>query len=222
MMKHAKGGLPMVLWIALLFAGAGRLDWARGWIATAVYVATMAITGALVHRYNPGLLEARGKKMAEDTPKFDKVLLRIYIPLTFVQVLVAGLDAVRFHALPLPPWTTAPGIVLFLAAMGLVCWTMTVNRFAESTVRIQQERGHTVVSSGPYGLVRHPMYVGSSLMYPATALMLGSGWAMAIALPMVLLIVCRTALEDRFLRSELPGYREYAAATRYRLVPGLW
>jgi len=99
---------------------------------------------------------------------------------------------------------------------------MTVNRFAESTVRIQSERNHAVVSSGPYRIVRHPMYVGMFLMYPATAMMLGSGWAMAVAALILVLIVWRTVEEDRFLHRELTGYREYAALTRYRLVPGLW
>lgn len=146
----------------------------------------------------------------------------IYIPLAFIQVLVAGLDAVRFHALPLPEWTLFPGIVLFVAAMAMVAWSLLANPFAESTVRIQPDRGQTVVSTGPYHIVRHPMYVGFVLMWPATALMWGSGWAMAVAALMLILVVWRTAEEDNFLRRELPGYQEYVDLTRFRLVPGLW
>jgi protein-S-isoprenylcysteine O-methyltransferase Ste14 len=212
----------MILWIALLFAGAGRFDWARGWIAAAVYVLTMTATGALVHRCNPGLLEARAKFIRKDTPSFDRIFMWIYLPLTYIQVLVAGLDAVRFRALLLPQWTLVPGIALFLAAMAMVTWTFLVNPFAETRVRIQPDRSHTVVSTGPYHIVRHPMYVGSILMYPATAMMLGSGWAMAVAALILVLIVWRTAEEDRFLHRELPGYLEFAAHTRYRLIPGLW
>jgi protein-S-isoprenylcysteine O-methyltransferase Ste14 len=220
--KLAAGMSMMVLWVVAAFAGAGRLDWARGWICAAVYILTMTLTGALAHRLNPGLLEARAKFIRKDAPLFDKIFVWIYFPLTFIQVLVAGLDAVRFHALPLPQWTLVPGIVLFLAAMAMVTWTFLVNPFAESRVRIQQDRGHTVVSKGPYSIVRHPMYVGSILMYPATAMMLGSGWAMAVASLILVLIVWRTSEEDRFLHRELTGYREYAALTRYRLIPGLW
>ncbi|MGA3160021.1 MAG: isoprenylcysteine carboxylmethyltransferase family protein [Terracidiphilus sp.] len=220
--KLAGGMSMMFLWVAIVFCGAGRLDWTRGWICTAVYVLTMTLTGALAHRLNPGLLEARTKFIRKDSPTFDKIFVWIYFPLTFIQVLVAGLDAVRFRTLPLPQWTLVPGIALFLAAMAMVNWTFLINPFAETTVRIQQDRGHKVVSTGPYRIVRHPMYLGSILMYPATAMMLGSGWAMAVAALILVLIVWRTAKEDRFLHCELPGYREYAAHTRYRLIPGLW
>lgn len=220
--KLAKGMSAMLLWVAAAFAGAGRLDWARGWVCVAVYVVTMTFVGALMHRFNPGLLEARGKFMRKDTRRFDRFFMWIYFPLTFIQVLVAGLDAVRFHGLAMPSWTLFPGIALFLAAMALVTWTFLVNPFAETTVRIQTDRGHTVVTDGPYRFVRHPMYAGSILMYPATALMLGSGWAMAVAALIALLILWRTAQEDRFLQDQLSGYAAYAARTHFRLVPGLW
>jgi protein-S-isoprenylcysteine O-methyltransferase Ste14 len=106
--------------------------------------------------------------------------------------------------------------------MGLIGCVMAMNRFAESTVRIQSERNHAVVSSGLYRIVRHPMYVGMILMYPATALMLGSGWAMAVAALILVLIIWRTSQEDRFLIQNLQGYPEFAAHTRYRLIPGIW
>lgn len=220
--KLAKGMSAMIIWVVAAFAGAGRLDWARGWVCVAVYMLVMTATGALVKRFNPGLLEARAKFIRKETPLFDKIFMLIYIPLAFIQVLVAGLDAVRFHALPLPEWTLFPGIVLFVAAMAMVAWSLLANPFAESTVRIQPDRGQTVVSTGPYHIVRHPMYVGFVLMWPATALMWGSGWAMAVAALMLILVVWRTAEEDNFLRRELPGYQEYVDLTRFRLVPGLW
>ncbi len=220
--KLAKGMSAMIIWVVAAFAGAGRLDWARGWVCVAVYMLVMTATGALVKRFNPGLTEARAKFIRKETPPFDKIFMLIYIPLAFIQVLVAGLDAVRFHALPLPEWTLFPGIVLFVAAMAMVAWSLLANPFAESTVRIQPDRGQTVVSTGPYHIVRHPMYVGFVLMWPATALMWGSGWAMAVAALMLILVVWRTAEEDNFLRRELPGYQEYVDLTRFRLVPGLW
>jgi protein-S-isoprenylcysteine O-methyltransferase Ste14 len=220
--KLAKGILAMIIWFGAAFAGAGRLDWARGWVCIAIYALVMAATGALVKRFNPGLTEARARVLRKDTPLFDKIFLWTYLPLTFIQVFVAGLDVVRFHALPLPEWTLLPGIVLFAAAMAMVAWSLLANPFAESTVRIQPDRGQTVVSTGPYRFVRHPMYVGLILIWPAAALMWGSGWAMAVAALMLILVVWRTAKEDSFLRRELPGYQEYAALTRFRLVPGLW
>jgi protein-S-isoprenylcysteine O-methyltransferase Ste14 len=106
--------------------------------------------------------------------------------------------------------------------MVLLAWAMAVNPFAETTVRIQTERGHTVVSSGPYRLVRHPMYAGAILMFLGTPLILGSMLALLLAIEVVLLFVGRTALEDRTLRRELLGYEAHAAWTRYRLLPGVW
>lgn len=214
--------LTMAFWIALCFGGAGRIDWVRGWICAAVYVICMTISGAVVRRLNRELMSERDQWKRHPMTRFDKVILSIYLPLFFLQVLVAGLDAVRYRWLPLPMGTTIPGALLFLAAMALVTWTMVVNPFAEATVRIQAERGHVVVSRGPYRAVRHPMYVGMILMFPATALILGSGWAMVVAGIMAALIIWRTGNEDNFLLRELPGYQEFAVCTRWRLVPGVW
>lgn len=210
------------LWAAALFGCAGRLDWTRGWITLAMYVVCMGATGFLVHRLNPGLLEARAKWRRKDTKGFDKVCLSLYLPLTLLQPAIGGLDAVRFGWSSIPFWAVYPGVLLFLVAMTLVTWTMSVNPHAESTVRIQSDRGHKVVTSGPYRIVRHPMYVGAILMYPATALVLGSMWALAMSALIAALMICRTALEDRTLRRELPGYQEFTALTQYRLIPGLW
>ena len=212
----------MALWIAAIFVSAGRLNWTRGWICMTAWVISMTVAGVLVRRRNPELLEARSKWRRKDTKLFDKYFLGIFVPLSFLQPAVAGLDAVRFGWSHIPFAAVYPGIALFTFAMALITWVMMVNPHAETTVRIQTDRGHTVVSSGPYRIVRHPMYVGVILMYPATALILGSLWALAIAALIAVLFIARTALEDRTLRRELPGYEEYAAVTRCRLVPGIW
>jgi protein-S-isoprenylcysteine O-methyltransferase Ste14 len=211
----------MALWIVLCFGGAGNLAWLRGWVCITAYLLVMTLTGVLMRRFNPGLMQARGKWKA-NTQSFDKVFLAVYLPLTLVQVFVGGMDAVRFGWMPLPEWTLWPGILLFLAAMGLVNWTLTTNPFAETTVRLQSDRGQRVITTGPYRLVRHPMYLGMIFLNAATALMLGSGWAMAVAGLMAALMVWRTAREDRFLYQSLSGYPEYAARTGSRLLPGLW
>jgi protein-S-isoprenylcysteine O-methyltransferase Ste14 len=218
----ARGLVPILLWITILFASAGRIDWKRGWAATAIYVLTMMAIGVLMRRVNPGLMSVRAKPKFKETQSFDKLFCWIFLPLTYLQIAVAGLDAVRYRWLPLPLGWALPGVLLFLLAMGLIAWPIVVNRFAEATVRIQSERNHAVVSSGPYRIVRHPMYVGMILLYPATALMLGSGWALVVAVLIAALILWRTAREDRFLLQNLPGYPEFAQQTRYRLIPGLW
>jgi protein-S-isoprenylcysteine O-methyltransferase Ste14 len=217
----AKALATMVLWITLCFGGAGTLAWPRGWACVTVYVLVMAFTGMLMRRFNPGLMQARGKWKV-NTQFFDKVFLAIFLPLTLGQVIVGGLDAVRFRWMALPQWTFAPGLVLFLAAMGMVNWVLTTNPFAETTVRLQPDRGQRVISTGPYRFIRHPMYVGMIFLNLATALMLGSGWAIAVSGLMAVLLVWRTTREDRFLNEFLSGYPEYAARTRFRLIPGLW
>jgi protein-S-isoprenylcysteine O-methyltransferase Ste14 len=182
----------------------------------------MAAVGLIVRRFNAPLMEARAKWRREDTKRFDKVFLAVFLPLTFIQPAVAGLDAVRFGWSSMPFGLMYAGAVLFALAMVLIAWTMAVNRYAETSVRIQTDRGHTVIASGPYRAVRHPMYVGAILMYVATPLILGSVWALAVSGLMIVLFIWRTALEDRTLRRELSGYEAYAARTRYRLLPGLW
>lgn len=212
----------MAFWTALLFVSAGTIHWLRGWICALSWIVIMLTMGIVVWRRNPSLMAARANWRRGDTKRFDKVILPFFLPLTIVQPAVAGLDAVRFRWTSMPFWTLYLGFALFLVAIAFIASVMAVNPWAESTVRIQADRGQQVVRSGPYRIVRHPMYVGIILMYPATAIMLGSLWALAIAAVIAVIFIVRTALEDRTLQRELPGYREFAAATRWRLLPGLW
>jgi protein-S-isoprenylcysteine O-methyltransferase Ste14 len=113
-------------------------------------------------------------------------------------------------------------MLIALPSFLFALWAMVVNTHFEATVRIQEEREHQVCSSGPYEIVRHPGYVSMILLAFANPLILGSRWAFAPAGLIVLLVLARTALEDRTLQDELLGYKEYAASTRYRLLPGVW
>jgi protein-S-isoprenylcysteine O-methyltransferase Ste14 len=213
---------PAALWIAALFLGAGRLDWPRGWFCVALYVVGMGTLGLIVNRRNAPLMEARAKWNRNQTRTFDKVFFAALLPLVYVQPALAGLDAVRFGWSSMPVGWAYGGAILFALALSLITWVMAINRHAEATVRIQSDRDHRVVSSGPYRVVRHPMYVGAILMYIATALVLGSVWALLPAIAMSACFMWRAAREDDTLRRELPGYEEFAARTRYRLFPGLW
>jgi protein-S-isoprenylcysteine O-methyltransferase Ste14 len=210
------------LFLGALFGGAGRLDWLRGWIFAGLYMAGMAGTGVVMHRLNPELIEARSKWRRKDTKPFDKVFLSLFLPLTLIQPAIGGLDAVRFQWTSLPFRLVWPGAAILGSGMALIAWTLAVNRHAETTVRIQTDRGHAVVSAGPYRFVRHPMYVGLILTYLAAPLILGSLWSLAVGCVIVGLVVWRTAMEDRTLRRELAGYEEFASRTQYRLAPGVW
>jgi protein-S-isoprenylcysteine O-methyltransferase Ste14 len=205
-----------------MFTAAGTAKWWRGWICVTAWILCMSVTGVLIKRKNPDVVAARGKWRHKDTKPFDKVFLAVYLPLTIMQPVVAGLEVVRFGHPGMPFVTVYWGIALLLLSMVPITWVMLVNPHAENTVRIQTERHHKTVSAGPYRYVRHPMYVGIILMFASIALILGSWWALLISGFIAVALVCRTALEDRTLRRELPGYEEFAQQTRYRLVPGVW
>jgi protein-S-isoprenylcysteine O-methyltransferase Ste14 len=209
-------------WTAAIFVSAGTVRWVRGWICVAATLATYAVCVMLVQLKNPTLMNARANWRHHDTKSFDKVFVALVLPLYFAQPLVAGLDVVRFRWTSMPWGTVYVGMFLLVLGIGLVTWAMSVNPFAEPTVRIQFERQQYPITSGPYSLVRHPMYVGAILMFPATGLMFGSVVALAIGVLLAILFVWRTAKEDEVLRHELPGYEEFAAVTRYRLLPGMW
>jgi len=212
----------MAFWTALLFVSAGTVHWLRGWICAFSYIVIMLTVGVVVWRINPALLPARAKWRHSDTRGFDRIILPIYLPLTILQPAIGGLDAVRFRWSAMPFWTLHLGLAIFVMAIFLLTWVMAVNPWAESTVRIQTDRGQQVVRTGPYRIVRHPMYVAMSFMYPSVGLILGSWWALAVSGLMDALMVVRTALEDRTLRRELAGYENYTAHTRWRLIPGIW
>jgi protein-S-isoprenylcysteine O-methyltransferase Ste14 len=212
----------MVAWLVALFWSAGTVSWVRGWVYIATLLAALGSMALVIWRYNRVLFAARAKLRYKDTKSFDKVFISLYLPLAILQPIVAGFDAVRFHWSSMPPGTTYAGIVLFVLAWAAIAWVMAINRFAEQSVRIQTERGHTVITTGPYRFVRHPMYIGLNLWFLATALILGSLWALLVGGVITALVVWRTAMEDRTLRRELPGYEEFTTRTRYRLVPGVW
>jgi len=206
---------------ALLFGAAGRLDWLAAWVLSLAYLAFLLIAIVWATRNAPDLLEERGR-MAANVKTWDKVVGAIYTVLLLALLVTAGLDAGRFR------WSAMPMVVQALGAIGLapagavIMWSMTSNAFLSRWARIQDDRGHVVVEGGPYRFVRHPMYAGIMLLMICVSLGLGSWYALIPAGLVSALYIIRTALEDRMLRDELPGYREYASRVRYRLVPRLW
>jgi len=214
-----KGALAGVFLGGILFLAAGRLDWPMAWVYTGISVVDACLLLLVV---SPELMHERTHP-GPDAKPWDRVFARLTGPLgSLGTLIVAGLD-VRFRGLGLvPPGLQWAGLVVFVLGMGLMTWAMAVNNYFSLVVRVQTDRGHTVVSGGPYRFVRHPGYVGGVLFQLGTPLLLGSWWALLPAALFVPLIVVRTVLEDRTLQNELPGYAEYAQKTRYRLLPGIW
>jgi protein-S-isoprenylcysteine O-methyltransferase Ste14 len=209
-------------WTIALFGSAGQLTWKRGWICTVLYLGAMYVSKAVLKRVSPSLWQNREEAIRKDTKPFDKIFMRSYLFLIVVLPVIAGLDVVRLRWSALPFWTTYPGIALFAVSFVLIIWTLAMNPHAESSVRIQNDRGHSVISSGPYRFVRHPMYVGLILLHVSMSLILGSVGTLNVAAVIAVLLFWRTAFEDRTLRRELPGYEDYTSITRYRLMPGIW
>jgi protein-S-isoprenylcysteine O-methyltransferase Ste14 len=207
---------------AILFGAAGRLDWVMGWVLIGVYVIWTGATALTVIPTNPEMLAERtGPK--KGTKGWDMAILSVIGVAEMVKYVVAGLD-VRWGWSPqMPLALQLAGVVVAVLGYDVIAvWSMAANAFFSQTVRIQEDRGHTVVTGGPYQYVRHPGYVGSLLFQIATPFILGSVWTFIPSGLVVCLTVVRTALEDRALREELPGYAEYAQQTRYRLLPGVW
>jgi protein-S-isoprenylcysteine O-methyltransferase Ste14 len=206
--------------VGILFGCAGRLDWPRGWFFIALTIVTLAITIPVLQRENPRFLRTRLQKTAGAKP-FDKVIYIILMSALLGCLGVAGLDA-RFSWSSLAFEWTYLGLFLYIAGYIPIGLAAATNPFLERTVRIQEERGHVAVTTGPYRVVRHPMYAGVLLGMAGWPLLLGSTWSYWPLAVVAVTLIVRTALEDRTLRLELPGYEEYTAHTRYRLLPGIW
>ncbi|MBN1978104.1 MAG: isoprenylcysteine carboxylmethyltransferase family protein [Anaerolineae bacterium] len=205
----------------LLFVPAGRLDWPAAWILSLLYgvfLQAYAVWGTLKA---PDLLRERSR-VAENVKGWDKALMAIYTVLLLATLILAGLDVGRPQRSQMAVALQVLGLVGIFLAGSLIFWTILTNSYLGRMVRIQEDRRHQVVTGGPYCYVRHPMYAGIILLFPCMALFLGSWWAMVTALLIAALMVLRTALEDRTLQAELPGYAQYTQRTRYRLLPGVW
>jgi protein-S-isoprenylcysteine O-methyltransferase Ste14 len=211
----------MLLQAAILFVSAGRLDWLMAWAYLGVYVGIVAVNAVVILPKNPELIAERGQTK-ENTKSWDRALTTLITIPTLVMLIMAGLQ-VRYEWSPQLGWMVQlVGLVIVALGYGLVSWAMASNPFFSSTVRIQADRGQTVASDGPYRYVRHPGYVGMMIYSFASPLALGSLWALILAVLVVSGFVVRTALEDKILIAELPGYAEYAQRVRYRLIPGIW
>jgi protein-S-isoprenylcysteine O-methyltransferase Ste14 len=212
--------LPLVI----LFLAAGRLDWWEAWVMAVVFAVTTILSRALLILKHPDLAVERSKwTESTDTYTWDKKLMpiiAIYGPL--MVYIAAGLDK-RWNGSPtLPVSLEIAAFVIIVLGYTFSAWALIANRFFSAIVRIQKERGHVVVSDGPYRIVRHPGYSGGLIGNLMIPLALGTLWAYIPAGLTMLAIIVRTSLEDKVLQAKLPGYTEYVQKTRYRLLPGIW
>ena len=216
--------LSLILLLLSPFLASGDWTWDLGWLYTGSMILYTFISRIIAIRLHPGFARERATASGmQDTKGWDKwivPLIALWLPL--LAVLVAGLDKRLGWSTMMSDWVHWLGLALLVIGYSVGTWAMAVNAFFSSHVRIQKDRGHQVINKGPYAIVRHPAYVTGAVAMCGIPLLLDSLLAFA---PIVLLcigIVIRTALEDKTLLAELPGYKEYAEKVRFRLIPGVW
>ena len=212
--------LYILLVATILFVSAGRTDWYIAWAFLGVYLAIIIIGIIYI---DPDLLEERSH-IGPGAKKWDIVLaISVVVFILPLTLLVAGLDIGRYHWSPvLPVWIQIIFLLCFVIGSTIQLWAMITNKFFSTFVRIQTDRGHYVVTDGPYKYVRHPGYSAAIIVSFSIPLLLGSIWALVPAMIGDIILVIRTVLEDNTLKKELHGYDEYASRVHYRLLPGIW
>jgi protein-S-isoprenylcysteine O-methyltransferase Ste14 len=215
-------GLFVVVGLAL-FLAAGTVVWPAGWAFLVLFFGfTLALSRWLL-RHNPGLLNERMTGIGKlDQQAWDKVFFVVANVFFLAWLVLMPLDAVRFHWSHMSFFLQVVGVLLLLCSFYLFYLTFRENAYLSPAVRVQTERGHTVVSTGPYQYVRHPMYAAVLIFLVGTTLLLGSWYGLFLGLILVVAIALRAVQEERTLQAELAGYDEYMAQVKYRLIPYVW
>jgi protein-S-isoprenylcysteine O-methyltransferase Ste14 len=233
--KQNKQTKPAMIWLSLLvrmtlFAvallwPAGTWWWWEAWALVGLWTVFGVVMTNYLLRHDPELLAERLKlvPLHKDQKSWDKVLMLLFFIAGIGLYLVPGFDVVRYEwSEPLPEWMRILAMIVHIPCFLFLGWVMRENTFLSQVVKIDEARGHQVISTGPYAWVRHPMYTVVIVLLFAVPVALGSRFALVLALFLTLLLIVRTYLEDRTLHVELDGYPEYAKQTPYRLIPGIW
>lgn len=226
---------PIKLWISSIFRttffalvllwAAGSFFWWEGWVVIALWTIYGLSMTVYLLRHDPDLLLERLKLVPvhQDQKAWDKIIMLMFFVAGMSLYLVPGFDVVRFAwSEPLPLWLRVLAMLIHVPCFVLLAWVMRENTFLSQVVKIDEARGHHVITTGPYAIVRHPMYTVVIVLLFALPIALGSRYALILSVLLTALLIVRTYLEDRTLHDELEGYVEYAKQTRYRLIPGIW
>jgi protein-S-isoprenylcysteine O-methyltransferase Ste14 len=213
----------LVLFFSLpLFLAAGTIAWLAGWIFLVFFIGFTLVLTLWLFKHNPDLLKERMSMSNAGQKSWDKLWFGLMFVVFLGWLILMPLDAVRFHWSHVPAWLQVVGAIALLCSFFLLFLTFRENSYLSAMIRIQDERGQTVVSTGLYHYVRHPMYAGALLLMLGTALLLGSWLGLLVVLPFACIIGIRAVLEERTLRLELQGYDGYMAQVKYRLIPYIW
>jgi protein-S-isoprenylcysteine O-methyltransferase Ste14 len=209
---------------ATLFFPYGSMAWPQVWIMLGLWYLYFLLLFLWGSRVNPGVILERAGSLEKrgQAPTWDQKIMNTYMGMTIVLNVLSGLDAGRFGWSKVPTAAVWIAFPFVLISYIMPFWAVLSNPFASGVVRIQTERDHYVVSNGPYGFIRHPMYVATVFYGIAVPVFLGSYWGLVPGVIIIALLFRRTYLEDQMLQAELPGYKKYAQKVRYRLIPGIW
>jgi protein-S-isoprenylcysteine O-methyltransferase Ste14 len=213
--------VTVLFMFAVLFIPAGTLNWPEAWLFLFFYFTVVTVMMIWMKKKAPGLLKERMSRKKE-AKSWDRKFLIVYCFVLIAMATIPGFDAVRFRWSEVPLILKVLGFIGYIPSLGFAFWAVKENSYASDVVRIQEDRGHTVCTTGPYRYVRHPMYLGVIFFLLSFPLSLGSFYTFIPAFIIIILFIIRTSLEDRTLLEELPGYTEYSQKVRYRLLPGVW
>lgn len=219
--------IQTVVWFAfmgaLIFGAAGTFNYSGGWLFLGEMIVMAVVFGLHMARVDPGLLRERMKPpVQKGQPLADKLIVVLLLLLILGGMAFMAADAARWHWSAVPDAVQWGGCLLLLAVLLFMYWTMRVNSFAALVVKVQKDRGQSVITTGPYAIVRHPMYFGALFYVAATSLVLGSWWGL-LSIPIVaVVLVIRIGIEENTLRLGLEGYDDYARRVRWRLIPFIW
>src|SRR6201998_3205863 len=216
-----------VLWLfiiaILLFVPAGTINWTGAWIFLIETSVVSIVLAVWLARHDPELLKERMRSpIQKEQSAQDKIVTGLLLLFFFAWFAFMALDAVRFKWSTVPAWLQVPGALGVLIACYIGYLTLRENTFAALGVKVQKEREQKVISTGPYRYVRHPMYVGMIFYLLGLTLFLVSWWELLWGSGLLGLFSIRLLIEEETLKKGLPGYSDYTAQVRYRLVPGVW
>lgn len=208
----------------LLFLPAGTLNWWRAWIFLGIVAVSVIATMFIAFRENEELWNERLKPpIQQGQPLVDKIIISVFVLAFFGLVATIPLDVFRFHLLGKPgAIISGLGLLLFTTGWWMIAFSFRENTFAAPVVKHQAERHQTVVDTGVYSIVRHPMYAGAVLLMIGMPLWLESYAAALFAIVPIILLTVRIIFEEQFLRQELNGYDAYTERVQYKLLPYIW
>ena len=216
------GRLLVVLLVmaAMLFAAAGTLDYWQAWLFLAAYSASSLAITLYLMRKDPALLERRKRGGPTAEKETTQKIIMSFASLAFIGLLIVPALDRRFAWSQMPSPMALAGHVIFLLGWAAIFFVFRENSFASATVELAPDQ--RVISTGPYALVRHPMYAGGLVMLLGIPIALGSWWGLLVIVAMIPALIWRLIDEERFLARNLPGYAEYQRRLRYRLIPMIW